>query len=148
MEAGWYLGVDDESIYRIDKSILEELFEKKLIPTPKSLNISVDEVAWKKHHRYLTNVIDTDEKVVTWNAKGRKSEVLDKYYESLGQESCERIESVAMDGARTYIGSTKKHAINALIVLDRFHATQKATTAADQVRRNELQKARKNEDTE
>lgn len=148
MEAGWYLDVDDESIYRIDKSILEELFEKKLMPTPKSLNISVDEVAWKKHHRYLTNVIDTDEKVVTWNAKGRKSEVLDKYYESLGQESCERIESVAMDGARTYIGSTKKYAINALIVLDRFHATQKATTAADQVRRDELQKARKNENEE
>ena len=148
LEAGWYLDVDDESIYRIDKSILEELFKKRLIPTPKSLNISVDEVAWKKHHRYLTNVIDTDEKVVTWNAKGRKSEVLDKYYESLGQESCERIESVAMDGARTYIGSTKKYAINALIVLDRFHATQKATTAADQVRRDELQKARKNEDEE
>lgn len=148
MEAGWYLGVDDESIYRIDKGILEELFEKKLIPTPRSINISVDEVAWKKHHRYLTNVIDTDAKVVTWNAKGRKSEVLNKYYESLGQANCDRIESVAMDGARTYIGSTKKYAVNALIVLDRFHATQKATTAADQVRRDELQKARKNEDEE
>lgn len=119
-----------------------------MIPTPCSLNISVDEVAWKKHHRYLTNVIDTDEKVVTWNAKGRKSEVLDKYYESLGEANCERIESVAMDGAKTYLGSTKKYAVNALIVLDRFHATQKVTTAADQVRRNELSNARKNEDEE
>ena len=132
----------------MDKSILEELFEKKLVPTPSSANISVDEVAWKKHHRYLTNVIDTDEKVVTWNEKGRKMEVLDRYYESLGQDNCKKIESVAMDGARTYIGSTKKYAVNALIVLDRFHATQKATMAADQVRRDELSKARKNEDEE
>ena len=148
MEAGWYLGVDDESIYRMDKSILEELFEKRLVPTPVSVNNSVDEVAWQKHHRYLTNVIDTDKKVVTWNEKGRKAEVLDKYYESLGTENCKKIQSVAMDGARTYIASTSKYAVNAMIVLDRFHATQKATTAADQVRRDELSKARKNENEE
>ncbi|MDI6786739.1 MAG: hypothetical protein QMD92_08555, partial [bacterium] len=67
-EAGWFLGLNDEVIYCMDKEILENLFEERLIPTPASLNISVDEVAWKKRHRYLTNVIDTDEKVVIWNA--------------------------------------------------------------------------------
>ncbi len=148
MEAGWYLGVDDESIYRMDKGILEELFNKRLIPTPGSVNISVDEVAWKKHHRYLTNVVDVDEKVVTWNEKGRKAEVLDKYYESVGGENCRKIETVALDGARTYISSTTRYAINALVVLDRFHATQKANKALDDVRRNELSKARKNENEE
>lgn len=133
-------------IYRIDKSMLEELFEERLNPTPVSKNTSVDEVAWKKHHRYLTNVIDTDEKVITWNAKGRKSEVLDKYYESLGEKNCLSIESVSMDGAKTYISSTKKNAANALIVLDRFHIVQKAANTVDQIRRNELSKARKNND--
>ncbi len=147
-EAGWYLGLNDEKVYRIDKAILEDLFKKRLIPTPVSVNISVDEVAWKKHHRYLTNVIDTDDRVLTWNAKGRKAEVLDKYYQSLGTDDCRRIESVAMDGAKTYISSTEKYAVNALIVLDRFHATQKANNAADQVRRDELSKARKNENEE
>lgn len=132
----------------MDKAILEELFKKQLTPTPASVNISVDEVAWKKYHRYLTNVIDIDKKVLTWNAKGRKAEVLNKYYESVGKENCARIESVAMDGAKTYISSTKDYAVNALIVLDRFHATQKASNAADQVRRDELSKARKNEDEE
>ena len=39
------------------------MFAERLNPTPASLNISVDEVAWKKHHRYLTNVIDVDKKV-------------------------------------------------------------------------------------
>lgn len=147
-EAGWYLGLDDEKIYRIDKSRLKELYEKRLVPTPVSMNISVDEVAWKKHHRYLTNVIDTDKKVVTWNEKGRKAEVLNRYYESVGGDSCESIESVALDGAKTYISSTKKYAVNAMIVLDRFHATQKASRAVDQVRRDELSKARQNKDEE
>lgn len=147
-EAGWYLGINDERIYRTDKAVLEDLFKKRLVPTPVSTNISVDEVAWKKHHRYLTNVIDTDKKILTWNAKGRKAEVLDTYYKSLGQENCAKMESVAMDGAKTYISSTKNYAVNALIVLDRFHATQKANNAADQVRRDELGKARKNENEE
>ena len=147
-EAGWYLGLNDEVIYRIDKDILEELFSTRLTPTPSSLNISVDEVAWKKHHRYLTNVIDTDEKVVTWNAKGRKAEILDRYYDSIGRKNCKQIESVALDGAQTYISSSKNKAVNATIVLDRFHAAQKANKAADQVRRDELRKARKNKDEE
>ncbi|MCK5215421.1 MAG: transposase [Candidatus Omnitrophica bacterium] len=102
-EAGWYLGLNDEKVCRIDKAILARLARRYLHPTPLSINISIDEVAWKKHHRYLTNVIDTDEKVVTWNEKGRKAEVLDKYYEFLGAENCKRIESASMDGARTYI---------------------------------------------
>jgi transposase len=128
--------------------MLERYAKDRLEPTPASTNISVDEVAWQKRHRYLTNVIDTDEKVVTWNAKGRKAEVLNTYYESLGEDACQKIESVALDGARTYLSSTNRYAVNALIVLDRFHATQKANQAADQVRRDELRKARKNNDEE
>lgn len=147
-EAGWYLGLNDEKVYRIDKAILERLFEERLIPTPVSANISVDEVAWKKHHRYLTNVVDVDERVITWNEKGRKAEVLDKYYESLGTQNCQRIETVALDGARTYISSTQKYAVKALIVLDRFHAVQKVGKALDHVRLFELAKARKNENEE
>ncbi len=60
--------------------------------------------------------------------------------------ACEAIESAAMDGAKTYISSTKNYAINALIVLDRFHAVQKVNKVTDQVRRDELRKARKNKD--
>lgn len=147
-EAGWFLELNDERVYRIDKAILERYAKERLEPTPASVNISVDEVAWKKYHRYLTNVIDTDKKVLTWNAKGRKAEVLNKYYVSLGKENCEKIESVALDGARTYISSTEDYAINALIVLDRFHATQKVNKATDRVRKDELRNARKNENEE
>ena len=108
--------------------------------------MSVDEVSYRKYHRYLTNVIDTDKRLVIWNDKGRKAEVLDRYYEGIGKESCEKIESVAMDGARTYISSTTRHAVNALIVYDKFHVVQKLNKTVDAVRKDELGKARKNED--
>jgi transposase len=142
-EAGWFLGLDDETVYRIDKEMLETQFEEKLIPTPFSLNISVDEVSYRKYYRYLTNVIDVDKKVVTWNGKGRKSEVLNEYYESIGVDKCKEIESVALDGARTYIASSVKYAVKAMIVYDRFHITNKVNKAIDTVRKCELNKARK-----
>lgn len=70
-EAGWYLGLDDESVYRIDKGKLEELAEEKLEPVPALKNMSVDEVAWQKWHKYVTNVVDIDRKKVVWNHEGR-----------------------------------------------------------------------------
>ena len=141
-EAGWYLGLDDEKVYRIDREMLEELFAQRLVPPPAAVNISVDEVSYLKYHRYLTNVIDTDIKKVIWNGQGRKAEVLDRYYEGIGRENCEKIESVALDGARTYISSTSQYAVKALIVCDKFHVIQKLNMAVDTVRRQELRKAR------
>jgi len=125
---------------------LQELYEERLNPPPAAVNMSVDEVSYLKYHRYLTNVIDMDRRKVIWNEKGRKSEVLDEYYKGIGEENCQKIESVALDGAKTYITSTESYAINAIVVLDRFHATQKANKVVDSVRKDELQKARDNQD--
>ena len=57
-EAGWFLGIDDERVYRIDRAMLENLAKEKLDPIPVPKKMSVDEVAWQKWHRYVTNVVD------------------------------------------------------------------------------------------
>ncbi len=147
-EAGWYFGLDDEVVYRIDKSHLEEQAKNILEPIPSAIHLSVDEVSYKKYHNYLTNVIDTDKRLVIWNQKGRKAEILNQYYEGIGPKNCEKIVSVAMDGARTYISSTTKYAVNALIVYDKFHLVQKLNNTVDEVRKSELQKARSAKDQE
>jgi transposase len=147
-EAGWFLGLDDEVVYRIDKEMLEEKAREKLIPPPAAINISVDEVSYRKYHRYLTNVIDVDERLVIWNDKGRKAEVLDRYYAGIGEEGCRRIESVALDGAKHYISSTNRYAVNAVIVYDKFHLMQKLNGAVDMVRKEELRKARSDKNNE
>jgi len=147
-EAGWFLGLDDEVIYRIDKEMLEEQYAARLLPPPAAINLSVDEVSYRKYHRYLTNVVDTDEKAVIWNDRGRRREVLDRYYTAIGEDNCKNIESVALDGARTYITSTQRYAVNATIVYDKFHVLQKLNWAVDMVRKQELRKARKDENKE
>ena len=141
-EAGWFLGMNDEAVYRIDKEVLEEKAREKLLPPPAAIHISIDEVSYRKYHRYLTNVIDTDGRLLIWNEKGRKAEVLDRYFQGIGKDNCVRIESVALDGARHYISSSSHYAVNALIVYDKFHIMQKLNGAVDAVRKHELRKAR------
>jgi transposase len=141
-EAGWYLGLDDEKVYRIDRKMLEEAARQKLEPVPAPTHMSVDEVAWQKWHRYVTNVVDIDKRKVIWNDDGRGKEVLDGFYKALGKKNSKKIKAVASDGARGYIASTKEHAKHALIVLDHFHVKKYLNDAVDTVRKQELQTAR------
>jgi transposase len=141
-EAGWFLRLDDETVYRIDKRKLEELALEKLDPVPAPKHMSVDEVAWQKWHKYVTNVIDVDQRKVIWNHQGRGKVNLDKFFRRLGAENCEKIEAVACDGARGYLSSIRQHAKNALIVLDHFHVKKYLNDAVDTVRKEELKRAR------
>ena len=147
-EAGWFLGVDDETVYRIDRGMLEELAQEKLSPVPAPRTMSVDEVAWQKWHKYVTNVVDIEKRKVIWNHDGRGKSTLDIFFKDLGTDNSLKVDAVACDGARGYLSSIKQHAKNALIVLDHFHVKSYLNNALDTVRKEQLQKARKdkNED--
>jgi transposase len=147
-EAGWYLGLDDETVYRIDKCMLEQLAEEKLDPPAAPTLMSVDEVSWRKRHKYVTNVIDIQKRKVIWNHNGRGKSVLDKFYHKLGRKGCETIQAVASDGAKGFLSSTTAFAKNALIVLDHFHVKKYLNDALDTVRKEELRKARKEHNDE
>ena len=147
-EAGWYLGLDDETVYRIDRAILEELALKRLHPVTAPDYMSVDEVAWQKWHKYVTNVVDIEARKVIWNHDNRGKAVLDAFYREAGPKESKKIKAVASDGARGFISSTKEHAPDALIVLDHFHVKKYLNDAVDQVRKEELKKARAEDDSE
>jgi len=144
-EAGWYLNLDDETVYRIDRGILEELARERLSPVPVPLTMSVDEVAWQKWHKYVTNVVDIDKRKVIWNHNGRGKSTLDAFFKALGKDNASKIDAVACDGARGFLSSIKKNAKNALIVLDHFHVKSYLNDALDTVRKEQLKKARKDE---
>ena len=141
-EAGWFLGIDDETVYRIDKGMLEELSLEKIEKVKAPRHMSVDEVAWQKWHKYVTNVVDVDRRKVIWNYEGRGKSTLDRFYHKIGKEGCKRIKAVASDGAKGFLASTREHLKNALIVLDHFHVKKYLNEAVDTVRKEELRKAR------
>lgn len=147
-EAGWFLTLDDETIYRIDRSILEELAKEKLSPVPAPSIMSVDEVAWQKWHKYVTNVVDIERRKIIWNQDGRGKSTLDAFFTTLGQEKAAQIDAVACDGARGFLSSINQHAKNALTVLDHFHVKSYLNDALDTVRKEELSKAKKDNATD
>lgn len=147
-EAGWFLNLDDEAVYRIDRSMLEELASKKLSPVPTPSAMSVDEVAWQKWHKYVTNVVDLEQRKVIWNHDGRGKSTLDAFFAALGEEKSSQINAVACDGARGFLSSVRQHAKNALTVLDHFHVKSYLNDALDTVRKEELRKARMNKEAD
>jgi len=145
-EAGWFLGLDDEVVYRIDRATLQEKADELLAPTPAPRAMSVDEVAWKKGHSYVTNVVDIDKRIVIWNHDKHGKSVLDAFYESLTEKERAEIEVVACDGAKGFLSSSRQYAENALIILDHFHVKAYLSAALEDVRKQELAKAKKDKD--
>jgi len=107
--------------------------------------IGVDEISWRKHHKYLTLVVDHDRGVVVWGHKGRDSATLDLFFDELGPQRSSVIEAVSLDLGPAYIKSvqTEGHAPQAIICADPFHVVKLVGDALDEVRRNLWQQLRK-----
>lgn len=92
--------------------------------------IGVDEISWRKHHKYLTLVVDHDRAKVIWGAKGRDAKTLDQFFDELGPERSALIEAVSMDLGPAYLKSvrTDGHAPQAVVCADPFHLVKVAVT--------------------
>ena len=97
--------------------------------------IGVDEISFRKHHRYLTVVTDHDRRRVIWVAEGKSSEVLKSFFEEIGPEACATIEIATIDMSAAYQKAIDEKLPNAKIVFDHFHIAKLANKALDEVRR-------------
>lgn len=52
--------------------------------------IGIDEVAYKRGHRYLTVVVDHDTGRLVWAAPGREEKTLQRFFDELGEQRCAR----------------------------------------------------------
>ena len=103
--------------------------------------ISIDEIANKKGHDYLTIVLDLDKNRVIWVGEGRKEEDLDRFFERLKDQQKQGIEAVSIDMWPAYIKSVKKNCPNADIVFDKFHVVKKFGEVITKLRNAEYRKA-------
>lgn len=107
------------------------------------VDIGVDEISWRKHHHYLTLVSDHATGKIVWGKAGKDTETLNAFFEEVGAEAAEEIESVSMDLGPAYAKSVRARAGRATICFDPFHVVKLATDALDAVRRQVWQAARK-----
>ena len=101
--------------------------------------IGVDEILWKRGHRYLTVVyqIDAHCKRLLWVGPDRKVKTLLAFFHWFGAGRSARLRFVCSDMWRPYLRTIAKKASQALHVLDRFHIVANMNKALDRVRASE-----------
>lgn len=97
--------------------------------------IGIDEISYKRHHKYLTVVVDHDSGRLVWAAPGRDKETLRSFFDLLGPERSARITHVTADAADWIAVVVAERCPQAVRVMDPFHVVQWATDALDSVRR-------------
>ena len=62
--------------------------------------IGVDEISWRKHHKYLTLVVDHDRACVVWGGEGKDAKTLDRFFTE-ARTAAWRVDRGSVDGLRT-----------------------------------------------
>jgi transposase len=137
----------------LDPGRLEDLYE-----------IGVDEVSWRKQHRYLTLVVDHQRRQVVWGTEGAGEKAADEFFAELDPkppiapaeretteieeqssvkdaeprigERAGKLRAISMDMGPGYAKSARNHAPQAVICIDPYHVVQLANQALDEVRRS------------
>jgi transposase len=103
-------------------------------------SIGVDEVQWKRGHKYQTLVyqIDAGRKRLLWIGPDRTAKTLLRFFRFLGKARSAKLRFVCSDMWQAYLKVIAKKVPQAIHVLDRFHVMQKMSKAIDQVRAAEV----------
>lgn len=101
--------------------------------------IAVDETSSRRGHKYVTIVLDSDERKVIFATEGKGGETIRAFKEHLEQHkgAPERIEEYCSDMSPAFIGGMTKEFPGAELTVDKFHVMKLMNDAVDEVRREE-----------
>ena len=103
--------------------------------------IGVDELSYRRHHKYVTVVVDHERGRVVWAAEGKSAATLKRFFEDLGPERGAQLEAVTIDMSGAYIKAVTEATPAAKLIFDRFHVQRLAQDALDETRRDEVREA-------
>ena len=108
--------------------------------------IGIDEISYKRRHKYLTVVVDHDSGRLVWASPGRERATVHAFFDALeasGQGRCAQITHVSADGAEWIADVVSTRCPDAIRCADPFHVVGWATEALDAVRREAWSNARR-----
>lgn len=97
--------------------------------------IGIDEISYKRGHRYLTVVVDHDSGRLVWAAPGRDDATVASFFDALGPQRSAALTHVTADMAPSISRVVKVRAPQAVRCADPFHVVAWATDALDVERR-------------
>jgi transposase len=105
--------------------------------------IGIDEISYKRGHRYVTVVVDHDSGHLVWVGEGRNRATLNAFFDELGPHRTARITHVSADAADWIADVVTRRCPQAVRCADAFHVVAWATEALDEVRRQAWNDARR-----
>jgi transposase len=110
--------------------------------------IGVDEVQYRKGHKYLTLVyqIDAGCRRLLWITETRTVKAFNGFFTWLGKARSEALRVVCSDMWKPYLNVIQRHASQALNVLDKFHIVAHLNKAVDETRRRDATELRRQGD--
>jgi transposase len=110
------------------------------------MRIGIDEISYKRHHKYLTVVVDHDSGRLVWANTGRDRPTVRAFFDALeasGAGRCAQITHVSADGANWIGDVVTERCPEAVRCADPFHVVGWASDALDAVRREAWSNARR-----
>ena len=110
--------------------------------------IGVDEVQYRKGHKYLTLVyqIDAGRRRLLWMVETRTIDAFKGFFTWLGKPRSKALSVVCSDMWKPYLNVIQRHAGQALNVLDKFHIVAHLNKAVDETRRLDAAELRRQGD--
>ena len=104
--------------------------------------LGVDEIQWRRGHKYLTMVYQIDERMkrLLWVGKDRTVETLTGFFALFGPERSAQLQFICSDMWKPYLQVIAAQASQARHILDRFHIMAKMNKAIDEVRASEARR--------
>jgi transposase len=137
-----FLRIAWQTVGRIVSRVSAEA-EAKLDRFANLTRIGIDEISYRKGHRYLTVVVDHESGRLLWASPGRDEKTLEGFFDLLGADRCAALRLISADAASWIANVVRRRCPNATLCLDPFHVVAWATEALDQVRRKVWNDARR-----
>lgn len=136
-----FLGLHWKTVKNIDKANLSK--RAKQFSFKKLRYISIDEIAIKKGHKYMTIFTDISTGQIIHAVEGRSEEALRPFLKLLSKKA-KRLRGIGIDMSAAYASSIKKNLPTVAIIFDRFHVTKLLNNTIDKIRRAEYAKCQNN----
>lgn len=105
--------------------------------------IGIDEISYKRNHKYVTVVVNHDTGRVIYVGEDRTRDSVRAFFQLLGPERCAQITHVSADGAGWIAEVVDEYCENAIRATDPFHVVQWLNKALGKVRIDAWNEARK-----
>lgn len=93
--------------------------------------IGVDEISYKRGHKYLTVVADHDTGRVIWASQDRSKSSFEGFFQALGPARTSQLEAITLDASSAYGAVAREQAPHAQLCIDPFHVIKWCNEALD-----------------